>query len=124
MTIPPLRERPAFDALAKHHSELVGRHLRELFAEDPGRGERLCAQAAGLYLDYSKNRVTGETLSLLIQLAQQSELERRRDMMFAGDRINVSENRSVLHVALRMPRGTSLIAVSYTHLTLPTKRIV
>ncbi|MGN6175358.1 MAG: glucose-6-phosphate isomerase [Streptosporangiaceae bacterium] len=109
MAILPLRERPAFAALAKHHSQLVGRHLRELFAEDPGRGERLCAEAAGLYLDYSKNRITGETLGLLLQLAEQSELERHRDAMFAGERINVSENRSVLHVALRMPRGTPLI---------------
>jgi glucose-6-phosphate isomerase len=109
VTIPPLRERPAFDALAKHHSELVGRHLRELFAEDPDRGERLCAEAAGLYLDYSKNRITDETLGLLLQLAEQSGLEQHRDAMFAGERINVSENRSVLHVALRMPKGTSLV---------------
>ena len=109
MTIPPLRERPAFDALAKHHAELVGRHLRELFAEDPARGERLCAEAAGLYLDYSKNRITDETLGLLLQLAEQSGLERHRDAMFAGERINVSENRSVLHVALRMPKGASLV---------------
>jgi glucose-6-phosphate isomerase len=109
VTIPPLRERPAFDALAKHHSELVGRHLRELFDEDPARGERLCAEAAGLYLDYSKNRITDETLRLLLQLAEQSGLEQHRDAMFAGERINVSENRSVLHVALRMPKGTSLV---------------
>jgi glucose-6-phosphate isomerase len=109
VTIPPLRERPAFDALAKHHSELVGRHLRELFAEDPARGERLCAEAAGLYLDYSKNRITDETVRLLLQLAEQSGLEQHRDAMFAGERINVSENRSVLHVALRMPKGTSLV---------------
>jgi glucose-6-phosphate isomerase len=109
VAILPLRERPAFGALAKHHSELVGRHLRDLFAEDPARGERFCAEAAGIYLDYSKNRITDETLSLLLQLARQSELERHREAMFAGERINVSENRSVLHVALRMPRGTSLI---------------
>jgi glucose-6-phosphate isomerase len=109
VTIPPLRERPAFDALAKHHSELVGRHLRELFDEDPARGERLCAEAAGLYLDYSKNRITDVTLRLLLQLAEQSGLEQHRDAMFAGERINVSENRSVLHVALRMPKGTSLV---------------
>jgi glucose-6-phosphate isomerase len=109
VAIPPLRERPAFEALAAHHSKIEGRHLRELFAEDPTRGERLSAEAAGLYLDYSKNRITDETLGLLVQLAEQSELERRRDMMFAGDRINVSENRSVLHVALRMPKGTSLV---------------
>ena len=109
MTIPPLRERPAFDALAKHHSELVGRHLRELFAEDPDRGERLCAEAAGLYLDYSKNRITDETVGLLLQLAEQSGLEQHLDAMFAGERINVSENRSVLHVALRMPKSASLV---------------
>src|SRR5438876_958281 len=100
---------PALGALAKHHSELVGHHLRDLFAEDPARGERFCAEAAGIYLDYSKNRITDETLSLLLQLAQQSQLERHREAMFAGERINVSENRSVLHVALRMPRGTSLM---------------
>jgi glucose-6-phosphate isomerase len=105
----PLRERPAFEALAQHHRKLTGRHLRELFAEDPHRGERFCAEAAGLYLDYSKNRITDETVSLLLQLAEQSELERRREAMFAGERINVSENRSVLHVALRMPRASSLI---------------
>jgi glucose-6-phosphate isomerase len=109
VAILPLPERPAFGALAQHHAKLAPRHLRELFAEDPTRGERFSAEAAGLYLDYSKNHVTDETLSLLLQLAGQSELERRRDMMFAGERINVSENRSVLHVALRMPKGSSLI---------------
>jgi glucose-6-phosphate isomerase len=109
VTTSPLRERPAFAALASHHAEVGGRHLRELFAADPARGERFCAEAAGLYLDYSKNRVTDETLGLLFQLAQESGLERRRDMMFTGERINTSENRSVLHVALRMPKGTSLI---------------
>ena len=105
----PLRELPAYEALAKHHSQIEGRHLRELFAEDPTRGERLCAEAVGLYLDYSKNRITDETLGLLFELAQQSGLERHRDAMFAGERINVSENRSVLHVALRMPKGASLV---------------
>ena len=105
----PLRQRPAWKALEQHHSEIAGRHLRELFAEDPGRGERLSAEAAGLYLDYSKNRVTDETLRLLIRLAEESELEQRRDMMFAGERINVSENRAVLHVALRMPKESSLV---------------
>src|SRR5215470_6783493 len=109
VTTSPLRERPAFAALARNHAEVGGRHLRELFAEDPARGERFCAEAAGLYLDYSKNRVTDETMALLVELAQQSEVERRRDAMFAGERINTSENRSVLHVALRMPKGTSLI---------------
>jgi len=109
VAILPLRERPAFGALGQHHAKLVGRHLRELFAEDPGRGERLCAEGAGLYLDYSKNRITDETVGLLLQLAEESGLEEHRDAMFAGARINVSENRSVLHVALRMPKGTSLV---------------
>jgi glucose-6-phosphate isomerase len=84
-------------------------HLRELFASDPGRWERMSAQGAGLYLDYSKNRVTDETLGLLVELAEQSGLAQRRAAMFAGERINVSEDRSVLHVALRMPRGASLV---------------
>ena len=105
----PLRELPAFEALTKHHSQIEGRHLRELFAEDLTRGERFCAEAAGLYLDYSKNRITIETMSLLLELAEQSGLQRHRDAMFAGEKINVSEGRSVLHVALRMPKGTSLV---------------
>lgn len=109
MAIQPLRKRPAYQALVEHHAEIEGRHLRELFAEDPARGERYAAEAAGLYLDYSKNRITDKTLALLAQLARESELEARRDAMFAGQRINVSENRSVLHVALRMPKGTSLV---------------
>ncbi len=109
MVTTPLRELPAWKTLEQHHAEIGGRHLRELFAEDPGRGERLTAQAAGLYLDYSKNRVTDETMRLLVALARQAGLAERRDMMFRGERINVSENRSVLHVALRMPRGSSLV---------------
>jgi glucose-6-phosphate isomerase len=104
-----LRERPAYTSLAEHYAKIEDRHLRDLFDEDPNRGERFCAEAAGLYLDYSKNRITDETLDLLLQLAEQSDLEHRRDMMFAGERINMSENRSVLHVALRMPRGGSLM---------------
>jgi glucose-6-phosphate isomerase len=105
----PLQQRRSFQALQAHH-ELIGtRHLRELFAEDPQRGERFSAEAAGLYLDYSKNRVTEETLRLLVELAQESGVPERREAMFSGERINVSENRSVLHVALRMPRGASLI---------------
>ena len=104
----PLRERAAWKALEAHHGEIGDKHLRELFAEDQGRGERMYAEGPGLYLDYSKNRITGETLRLLVQLATESEVEQRRDMMFAGQRINVSENRPVLHVALRMPRGTTL----------------
>jgi glucose-6-phosphate isomerase len=105
----PLRQRPAWKALEQHHAEIGGRHLRELFAEDPVRGERLTAEAAGLYLDYSKNRVTDETMRLLVQLAEESGLAQRRDAMFAGEPINVSEHRSVLHVALRMPKGSSLV---------------
>ena len=85
MPTTPLRQRPAWKALEQHHHEIGGRHLRELFAEDPGRGERLAAEAVGLYLDYSKNRVTDETLALLVQLAQESQVEERRDAMFRGE---------------------------------------
>jgi glucose-6-phosphate isomerase len=107
--VPPLRQRPAWAELVAHHERLAPQHLRELFEADPTRGERLTAQGAGLFLDYSKNRVTDETIELLVALAEQSGVERHRDAMFAGDRINVSEHRSVLHVALRMPKGSSLI---------------
>src|SRR6202050_34958 len=105
----PLRKRPAFAALADHHAAIEGRTLRELFDADATRGEKLTAEATGLYLDYSKNRVTDETMQLLVELAQQSGLEQHRDAMFAGERITVSENRSVLHVALRMPKGATLV---------------
>ncbi len=105
----PLRQREAFRALQAHHEVVGTRHLRELFAEDAERGERLRVEATGLYLDYSKNRLTYETLRLLLELAEESELQARRDAMFSGEPINVSENRSVLHVALRMPRGESLL---------------
>jgi glucose-6-phosphate isomerase len=107
--VPPLRERKAWQALERQHAEIGGRHLRELFDADPGRGERLTAQAAGIYLDYSKNRVTDETMSLLLQLAEESGVPQHRDAMFAGEHINVSENRAVLHVALRMPKTASLV---------------
>jgi glucose-6-phosphate isomerase len=109
MPTTPLRQRPAWKALEQHYSEISGRHLRELFAADPGRGERLSAEAAGLYLDYSKNRITDETLGLLLQLAEESGVAERRDAMMRGEAINVSEHRAVLHVALRMPRGSSLV---------------
>ncbi len=105
----PLRERPAWKALDRHYEEIRHVQLRDLFADDPTRGERLAVEAAGLYLDYSKNRITDETLGLLLQLADESGLHERTEAMFRGDRINVSENRSVLHVALRMPRGKSLV---------------
>jgi glucose-6-phosphate isomerase len=105
----PLRTRPAWAALERHHESLGTRHLRELFAADPTRGERFAAEGAGLYLDYSKNRIVAETLELLVALAEQSGLERRIAAMFAGEHVNVSEDRAVLHVALRMPRNASLI---------------
>jgi glucose-6-phosphate isomerase len=107
--VPPLRQRPAWAELAAHHEQLAPQHLRQLFDGDPARGERLTAEGAGLFLDYSKNRVTDETIDLLVALAEQSGVERHRDAMFAGEKINVSEHRSVLHVALRMPKGSSLI---------------
>jgi glucose-6-phosphate isomerase len=105
----PLRERPAWTALERHYDEVRDVHLRDLFAEEPGRGERLTAEGAGIYLDYSKNRVTDATLRLLVQLAEESGLRERIEAMFRGDRINTTENRSVLHVALRMPRERSLV---------------
>jgi glucose-6-phosphate isomerase len=108
-TTTPLRARPAWTALGRHFEEIRDVNLRELFAADPGRGERLTAEAAGLYLDYSKNRVTDETIALLLRLAEESGVSERREAMFSGERINVSENRSVLHVALRMPRDASLV---------------
>jgi glucose-6-phosphate isomerase len=109
MAAVPLRERKAWQALEQHYADIRDRHLRELFAEDPDRGETMAAEAAGLYLDYSKNRVTGETMRLLMELARESGLEERRDAMFRGDHINVSENRAVLHVALRMPESEKLV---------------
>ena len=104
----PLRDRPAWKALERHHEQISGLHLRELFAADADRGERLTADAVGLYLDYSKNRITDETFRCCSQLAEQSGLREHIDAMFRGDRINVSENRSVLHTALRLPRSASL----------------
>jgi glucose-6-phosphate isomerase len=109
MSSTPLRERPAWSELARHHEAIRHTHLRDLFAADPTRGEELTAEGAGLYLDYSKNRITGETLRLLVALAEQSGLSERTEAMFRGERINVSEDRPVLHVALRMPRGASLL---------------
>ena len=104
----PLRSRPAWSALAEHHVKIRDAHLRDLFASDPDRGERLTAEAAGLYLDYSKNRITDETVGLLTELAIQSGLPERIEAMFAGERINTTENRAVLHVALRMPSDATL----------------
>jgi glucose-6-phosphate isomerase len=107
--LPPLRSRPAWAQLEEHHQKLKGIHIRELFAEDRGRGEKLAIEAAGIYLDYSKNRITDETLGLLLQLARESGLQNRIDAMFRGEKINVSENRAALHVALRAPRGASIM---------------
>src|SRR5262245_23165881 len=105
MSTTSLRELPAWRALEAHYPQVRDRHLRDLFAEDPGRGERLTAEAAGLYLDYSKHRVTDETLKLLVRLAEESDLRGRIDAMFRGDPINVTEHRSVLHIALRASKG-------------------
>ncbi len=105
----PVTARPAWKALQEHFASVRTLHLRELFAADPSRGERFAAEAAGVYLDYSKNRVTGETLRLLVRLAEESGLRARIEAMFRGERINVSENRAVLHVALRAPRDASIV---------------
>ena len=102
-------KRQAWKALEAHHKDIRGSHLRTLFADDPKRGERLTVEALGLYLDYSKNLVTDETLKLLIQLAQESGLQARIDAMFRGEKINITEKRAVLHVALRAPKGTSIV---------------
>src|ERR1700730_17207562 len=109
MSISALRLRPAWAALEKHYHKIKDVHLRQLFAQDRERGERLAVEAAGIYLDYSKNRITDETLRLLLQLARESGLRDRIDAMFRGDKINVSENRAVLHVALRAPLGACII---------------
>ncbi|MGD0431590.1 MAG: glucose-6-phosphate isomerase [Acetobacteraceae bacterium] len=108
MTVAPFRERPAYIALKEHYKRLEPIHLHQLFADDAKRGERLTAEGVGIYLDYSKNRVTGETLKLLLGLAEQSGLRERIDAMFSGEKINISEGRAVLHVALRAPRGASI----------------
>lgn len=108
-TIKPLTKRPAWKALEAHHQKVRELHLRKLFADDPKRGERLTAEAVGLYLDYSKNRITDETLTLLLHLAEECDLRARIDAMFRGEKINITENRAVLHVALRAPRGASIV---------------
>src|SRR5947199_6852228 len=102
-----LTDRASYQALQAHYEEVRKVHLRDLFVQDGTRGERLTAEGAGLYLDYSKNRVTGETLRLLLALAEDCGLRQRIDAMFQGDKINVTEGRAVLHTALRAPRGNS-----------------
>ncbi len=101
MSTTSLRELPAWKALEAHYRQVRERHLRELFSVDPNRGERLAAEGVGLYLDYSKHRLTDETIKLLVQLAEEAGLRDRIDAMFRGDKINVTEHRAVLHVALR-----------------------
>jgi glucose-6-phosphate isomerase len=101
--------RPGWKVLESHHQKLRELHLRQLFADDPKRGERLTIEAVGLYLDYSKNRITDETLKLLLQLAEECRLRARIDAMFRGEKINITENRAVLHIALRAPSGTSIV---------------
>jgi glucose-6-phosphate isomerase len=103
-----LTARPAWKALDAHHQQVRELHLRKLFADDPRRGERMTAEAVGVFLDYSKNRITHETLKLLLQLAEESGLRARIDAMFRGDKINITEDRAVLHLALRAPRGASI----------------
>src|SRR5438309_5353699 len=102
---PALGERPAWKALEAHYQQVRDLHLRQLFADDPRRGERLALDAVGIYFDYSKNRVTDETLRLLVRLAEECGLRQRIDAMFRGEKINVTEKRAVLHVALRAPKG-------------------
>jgi glucose-6-phosphate isomerase len=108
-SIIPVTERPIWTALERHCQEIRKLHLRDLFAGDPKRGERLTAEAVGIYLDYSKNRITNETVELLGQLAEESGVRERIDAMFRGEKINITENRAVLHVALRAPRGASIV---------------
>ena len=108
-TAQPLTERPAWKALAAHYETIRDRHLRQLFADDPRRGERLTAEAVGLYFDYSKHRITDETIRLLLDLANECGLRERIDAMFRGEKINLTEDRAVLHVALRAPRDAVIM---------------
>ena len=100
----PLTEKPAWKALGTHYWNVRNVHLRSLFADDPHRGERMAAEGAGLYLDYSKNRITDETIRLLVNLAEECGLRQHIEAMFQGEKINVTENRAVLHIALRAPK--------------------
>jgi glucose-6-phosphate isomerase len=104
----PLTEASSWHALQAHYDKVKDTQLRQLFAGDPSRGDRLAAETAGLYLDYSKNRITDETIRLLVQLAKERGVADRRDAMFRREKINVTEGRAVLHVALRAPRGTQI----------------
>ena len=109
-----LLELPAWRALRQHSKEISKTSLREFFENDPERGTRFTVEAVGLFLDYSKNRITDETLKLLVQLAEECGLKQRIDAMFRGDKINITENRAVLHVALRAPKGESIMSTAKT----------
>jgi glucose-6-phosphate isomerase len=109
ISMKPLTQRPAWMVLAAHHKRIQNLHLRKLFADDPQRGKQMAVEAAGLYLDYSKNRITGQTLKLLVRLAKESDLSGRIAAMFSGQKINITENRAVLHVALRAPKGATIV---------------
>jgi glucose-6-phosphate isomerase len=109
VNVNPLSERPAWKALGAHYEQLRNVHLRQLFADDPARGDRFTVETGGIFLDYSKNRITSETLKLLLKLADESGLRARIDAMFRGDKINITEDRAVLHVALRAPKTESII---------------
>src|SRR5215813_12916181 len=102
-------QRPSWKALESHYKQVSKLHLRELFADDPKRGERMAVEAVGLYLDYSKNRITDETLELLLRLAEEAGLRQKIEAMFRGDKINLTENRAVLHTALRAPKRASIV---------------
>src|SRR5260370_4203530 len=109
LKLAPLGDRPAWKALESHIEKIGDKHLRDFFAEDAGRGERYTGEACGIFLDYSKNRVNDETLKLLVQLAEESRLREKIEAMFRGDKINITENRAVLHVALRAPKTESIV---------------
>src|SRR5262245_22686503 len=105
----PLTERPAWKALEEHFKKIENIHLRTLFAEDPRRGERFAVEAEGIYLDFSKNRITDETIKLLLELARTTNLRERIDAMFEGEKINITENRAVLHTALRANKAQVIV---------------
>src|SRR5262245_22329403 len=107
--VDPLSRRPAWKALEVHYEKVRELHLRDLFADDPKRAARMTAEGAGIFLDYSKNRITDETLGLLVRLAEDCGLRARIDAMFRGEKINITEDRAVLHVALRAPKGASIL---------------
>ena len=109
LKVQPLTQRAAWKALVAHHEKIQNTPLRSLFSDDPQRASRFTIEAAGLFLDYSKNRITEETRKLLLQLAEESGLVERRDAMFRGEKINITENRAVLHVALRAPKGEKIV---------------